>query len=314
MANDPYSVLGIQKSATADEIRAAYRKLAKKHHPDLNPGNKEAEKRFKEISLANEILSDSEKRAKYDRGEIDESGQEKPSFNQGAQFGGRRGGGRPYYYETQEGGGRYSSSFEDIDADFLRQMFGEGFSRTARQPADEHYRLEVDFVDAASGASREIELPGGKKLRVQIPAGIDSGKRLRFKGQASATVQGEAGDVYVEITVRPSKIFTRDGRNLNLELPISLSEAVLGAEVKVPTLETPVMLKVPAGSDSGAKLRLKGKGVGAPGSNDRGDIIVVLKVVLPPKPDPDLQKVIREWSGKNSYNPREQFEREAGIK
>jgi DnaJ-class molecular chaperone len=303
---NPYEVLGVEKTATQDQIKSAYRKLAKKFHPDLNPGNDKAEEKFKEINMANDLVGDPTMRAKFDNGEIDASGAPKapPGYGYG---GGRQG---PFYHETQADGGRYSSGFDGADTDFFESIF-----RNSRRPKnfageDRNYRLEVDFRDAALGAEREITLPGGKKLSVKIPAGIETGKKLRFKGLGEPGVgTGPAGDAYVEISVRPSKVYQREGKNLLIEVPIGIHEAVLGAEIRVPTLDTAVMLKIPVGASTGTKLRVRGKGVGAIGVADRGDMIVTLKVVLPPTVDTDLQTAMEAWSKAHPYNPREEFEK-----
>lgn len=279
MSVDPYSVLGVSKTASADEIKNAYRGLAKKLHPDLNPGNKEAEKRFKEVSSAYEILGDQEKRAKFDRGET-----ENP---EGAQRG-------PFYYETQQGGGRYSHSF---DEDLFRN-FGDIF-----RGEDREYEMSIDLADAVLGGEREITLPDGRKLRLKIPPGIESGRKLRFRGQGGPPV-GDAppGDAYVKIHVRTHPGFDRNGSDLESELAISLTEAVLGGEVRVPTIDGAVLLKIPPGSNTGSKLRVRGKGI--PHGGARGDQIVSLKVVLPDQIDPELENAIRNWSERHTYDPR----------
>lgn len=324
MAVDPYSILGVSRTASQDEIKNAYRNLAKKHHPDLNPGNKEAEKKFKEINAANELIGTAEQRAKFDRGETEGMA--------GAEAGaGARPGRGPFYYETQRDGGRYSGAFEGVDEDFFESLFGglggrfkRGRSRAAgfgeeesRFPGEDHaYRIEISFRDAVLGVERELMLPGGKKLRVKIPPGVESGTQLRFRGEGGAGARGgPPGDAYVQLEVRPSKIFKRSGKNLEIEVPISLDEAVLGGEVKVPTMEGPVLLKVPAGVSSGTKLRIRGKGVaaarGGAQARERGDQIVVLKVVLPQQIDPELQSVMRRWRESHPYHPRIEMEREA---
>jgi DnaJ-class molecular chaperone len=305
MALDPYSVLGISKTATQDQVRSAYRKLAKKFHPDLNPGNKGAEKKFKEINTANTLLSDVEMRAKFDRGEVDEGGQ--PKYQQQQQGGPFQYEQNPFYHQTQRNGGRYSSaSAEGFDSDIFESLFRNSGRRQQKATGEDvQYSLEVDFKDAVLGAEKEITLPTGRKLKVNIPAGIDSGTKLRLKGLGEPGFgKAAAGDAYVEITVRPSPQFKRVDKNLEIELPISLVEAILGGEVRVPTLESPVLMKVPKGSDTGTKLRVRGKGVGSPSSTDRGDLIVSLKVVMPPKIDTELEDAIQKWSQNHSYDPR----------
>lgn len=312
MSADPYRILGVPLSASAEEIRDAYRKLAKKYHPDLNPGNKEAEKKFREINNANELLSDPEKKAKFDRGEIDASGA--PVYPQsGYDEASQRG---PYYYETQQDGGRYASAFEGFGPELFEELFrrqGKQGAQQFQQP-DEHYKLEVDFKTSILGAEQDMVLPTGRTIKVRIPAGVESGKRLRLKGMAGGP-KGSAhpGDVYIEIRVRPSGLFSRSGKNLNIEIPITIYEAVLGGDILIPTLEKPIMLKIPKGSNTGTKLKVKGKGVGAPKESDRGDLLVTLKVVMPPTIDNELEEAIRTWNRSHSYNPRAHLEKEGGA-
>lgn len=304
MTQTPYEILGVAKSASQDEIKDAYRKLAKKFHPDLNPGNKEAEKRFKDINGAYELVGTPESRAKYDRGETDEAA---------GQYGRTRQG--PFYRDTQQQGGRYSYSAEGFDEDFFSSIFGgamggagarRGNVRMAGQ--DELYQMEIDFKEAVLGGEREITLPSGKRLRVKIPAGIESGNKLRFSGQGGAGIGGgPAGDAYVEVHVRPSPLFKRVGSDLELELPISFAEAVLGAEIKAPTIDGAVMLKIPPNVNTGGKLRIAGKGVPSASGAKRGDQIVVLKVVMPPEVDAELRRSIEEWSKRHAFNPREKL-------
>ena len=296
VSEDPYKVLGVEKIATQNDIRAAYLKHAKKYHPDLHPGNKHAEKKFKEINNANEILSNPEKRALFDSGQIDAEGNQNQQTSSAQQE-------PPFYYETQQNGGRYNDIFE--------QFFQSEHQSQRKKPVDKHYTLEVDFIAAAIGAEQEIKLPDGKSIKVKIPAGITSGQKLRLKGQGEVgNTSGKASDAYIEILVKPSSLFSRDANSILMELPISLSEAVLGAEIKIPTVDNHVMLKIPAGASTGMKLRVKGKGIGAIGSKTRGDFIVTLKVVMPPHIDPELHDMIRAWSLTHSYNPRENIERE----
>ena len=289
----PYQILGVNESATQDEIKAAYRKLAKKFHPDLNPGNKEAESKFKEINGAYETVGTPEERAKFDRGETPE--QQREAQNRG-------GGPHPhYYYETQKPGSRYSSNFEGFDPSAFEELFrqyqGQGHG-PRRDPAHEDhlYSMEVDFNTSILGGEREITLPTGKKLKVKIPAGIKPGMKLRL-------ANAEAGDTYIEINVQPSDTFKRVGNDLELEVPISLSEAVLGGEIKIPTVDGAVLLKIPQGLTTGSRVRVKGKGV--PFKEGRGDQFVVVKVVLPSKIDPELESFMKQWSKTHEYNPRE---------
>lgn len=316
-SKDLYSVLGVSKSADADQIKNAYRKLAKKLHPDLNPGNKEVERRFKEVSAAYEALSDPRKREAYDKyGDAALS----PGFDAAAaeaasRMRGRAGGAGPfYYYETQGGpeGGRYSRGF---DEDFFSSIFEQmGTKRGARaeprSTQDEVYRMEVDFRDAALGAEREITLPSGKRLRVKIPPDVESGAKLRFAGMAGTDVgNAPRGDVLVELRVRESPIFKRTGNNdLEVELSVSFAEAILGSEARVPTLEGHVMLKVPAGVTTGSKLRIRGKGIVDRATGTRGDEYVAVKVMVPSSDqlDQELKEAVRSWSLRHSFNPREE--------
>ena len=277
MDKNPYELLGVASSATQEEIKNAYRNLAKKLHPDLNPGNKSAEKKFKEINAAYELVGTPENRAKFDRGELDKAREQRQG---------------PFYRETQCEGGRYSQSFGEMDDEFLRSIFG----RMRDAPGqDTLYRMDVDFKDAVLGAEHEITLPSGRRLRVKIPGGVDSGAKLRFAGLGSpGSGKAPPGDAYVELTVKPSSVFKREGRDLSTELPISFDEAILGAEVKVPTIDGSVLLKIPPGVSSGARLRVTGKGVTVDGQ--RGDQFVVLKIMVPPGVDADLKQALESWN------------------
>lgn len=288
---NPYQTLGVSRTASQDEIKNAYRDLAKKFHPDLNPGNANAEKKFKEINAAYELIGTPEQKAKFDRGEVREEGPGEPGFNRG-----------PFYYQTQrEPGGRYSTSHSFSDEDLggiFESIFGRQGGRQSR-PREETYTLEVDLSDAVLGAEREFVLPEGTRLSVKIPQGVTTGTRLRF-----ANVGGR--DVYVVIQVRPSSVFQQKGDDLFLELPISLNEAILGGNVQVPTVGQPVVMKIPPGVNTGSKLRLSGQGAFNRKLGRRGDQIVSLKVVLPKTIDSELEKAIRDWSQRHPYNPREQ--------
>ena len=300
-ARNPYEVLGVKKEAMADEIRTAYRALAKKHHPDLNPGNKEAEARFKEISAAYDLLSDTDKRGRFDRGEIDESGNEKP---------------RAYAYQDfAEGapGAKYRSNAEgmspeeldDLFSFFGRGGFGHGGARgegaTIRmRGGDRQYALTVDFLDAVNGARQRLELAPGKSLDVAIPAGVRDGQILRLAGQGGPGLGGgPAGDALIEIRVAPHALFRREGDDILLDLPVTLSEAVLGGRVTVPTPSGAVTMTVPPHSNTGTVLRLRGKGVAG-----KGDELVTLKVVLPSGGDAELDSFVKDWAAKHPYDAR----------
>jgi DnaJ-class molecular chaperone len=277
MSIDPYGILGVSKSSTQDEIKSAYRKLAKKLHPDLNPGNKAIEDKFKQVNNAYEMVGTPEERTKFDRGDFDQAQFSSQRKNQE----------RPFYYETQEPGSRYSSRlFEDLFGDHLR-------------PEDEQYSMDIDFVTSILGGEQEITLPTGKKMKVKIPSGLKSGTRLRLP---SKDIQKQ-GHIYIAVHVKPSSVFRRIDNNIETDLSISLPEAVLGGEVQVQTVDGPIMLNVPKGLSSGSKVRVKGKGVPLLGQN-RGDQFVIIKIVMPTLPDAQLEAVILEWSKSHSYNPR----------
>jgi DnaJ-class molecular chaperone len=296
LAADPYTVLGVKRNASQGDIQKAYRRLAKKLHPDLNPGNKRAEEQFKEVSAAYDLLGDTDKRARYDRGEIDASGAERPQQH--------------FYRDFAEGGSQYTNDagFSDFAADdILSQIFGRGGRANVRMPgADAHYRLELDFLDAINGGKRHITLPDGSVLDVNIPPGTRDGQVLRLRGKGRPGIGGgPAGDALVEIEVRPHRIFTRKGDDIHVDLPISLREAVLGGKVKVPTPAGSVTMTVPRWSNTGTVLRLKGKGVPRV-DGSKGDEFVTLKVMLPEKPDPELETFVAKWRG--AYSPRQAME------
>ncbi len=300
MAKSLYEILGVPKTASQEDIAKAYREKAKKLHPDLRPGDKAAEEAFKDVSRAYEILKDPEKRAKYDRGEIDEQGQERPTFRY-RDFAGGPGSDR---YAGQAG---FEDIFdiEDLFGDFFstRRRTGGGRMRMARRGTDVRYRMPVDFVTAARGGSRRLTLADGSSIDLTIPAGVETGQVLRLKGKGEAGINGgPPGDALIEITVTPHPFFRREGRDILLDLPITIDEAVLGARVEVPTLDGRVKVAVPPGSSSGKTLRLKGKGIRTRGGT--GDQLVRLKIVLPPRIDSELKAFMREWRTKHAYDPR----------
>ena len=294
---DPYQVLGIERSASADEVQKAYRKLAKKLHPDLNPGNKDSESRFKEVASAYDLLSDPAKRQRFDAGEIDASGAERQ---------------RPRYYRdyAQEAapGSRYENRSGFADFAEADSFFAEILRRQAEQAryargSDLHYRLTVDFLDAVNGASKRLTMPEGGTLDVTIPPGIQEGQTLRLKGRgAPSPGEGESGDALVEISINPHRFFTRHGDDIHLELPVTIKEAILGARVRVPTPQGPVIVTIPKGSNTDSILRLKGKGVARRGGP--GDQLIKLKVVLPPEPDRTLEDFMAKWTPSPNYDPR----------
>jgi DnaJ-class molecular chaperone len=297
----PYEVLGVKPDASADEIRKSYRKLAKQFHPDLNPGKPEAEERFKAVSAAYDLLSDPEKRARYDRGEIDESGAERPP--------------RSYYRSYAEGaaGRKYQpegemdlGDLEDLFAAFGsgqggRRRGGEGFKARG---ADRRYTLRVDFVEAATGGKQRLSLAPEEWLDVTIPAGINDGQVLRLRGKGGPGFGGgPAGDALIEVHIAPHPLFRRESDDIHIELPVSLAEIVLGARVPVPTITGPVTMTIPKGSDTGSQLRLRGKGVQRPGK--LGDQYVTLKVVVGQASDPELAEFVEKWAPRHPFNPRE---------
>jgi len=296
VVKDPYEVLGVERTATSEEIRKVYRRLAKKLHPDINPGDKAGEARFKEISAAYDLLSDEGKRRRFDAGEIDASGAERPRQKYYRDFAGTGSGAA---YESRAG----FADFADTD-----ELLSELFRRRRRaRGADLHFHLAVDFLDAVNGATVHVTLPDGGSLSVTIPAGIEDGQTLRLRGKgARSPGEGEPGDALIQIAVRPHKFFVRESDDIHLELPITLKEAVLGAKIKAPTPTGPVMLTVPKGANTGAILRLKGKGV--PRAGRRGDQLVKLKIMLPEQPDPELEALLASWTPKAEYDPRRSME------
>ena len=294
--DDPYATLGVARDASQDAIRSAYRKLAKQHHPDLNPGKPEAEARFKKVTAANELLSDPETRGRYDRGEIDAEGHEPPP--------------RPSYRDFAEGdtGHRYGGS--DDFADMFGSMFGDAdrAGRGRRPGQDELYALTVTFLEAVNGATRRLTLPDGRTLDVTIPAGTEDGQALRLRGQGGEGRGGAGrGDALIEVHVTPHPWFERDGRDIRLDLPVTLTEAVLGGSVEVPTPAGPVRMRIPPHSDNGTKLRLRGRGVPAHGGHPAGDLHATLRLALG-EPDAALEAFLRDWTPDHAENPRRAME------
>jgi DnaJ-class molecular chaperone len=306
---DPYSTLGVSREASQDDIRKAYRKLAKEFHPDLNPDNKDAERRFKEISSANDILSDPERRRRFDAGEIDETGAEKPQ--------------QRYYREYAEAdpnmrySRRSSQSFggEEFDADDLfSELFrgrgrggaGSGGAGAFRMPGgDVRYRLPVEFLEAVNGARKTVVMPDGKKLDIEIPAGLREGQTLRLKGQGMPGSEGmPTGDAYLEVEILPSDVFRRDGDDIRTVLPISLGEALNGGSARADTIDGAVDVKIPKGAKDGMTLRLRNKGVKKGKSATRGDQLIELKIVPPEGADQELADFMARWEAKHPQNPR----------
>ncbi len=290
---DPYAALGVPKSSSADEIRKAYRKLAKELHPDVRPNDNAAAERFKRVTAAFNLLTDEKQRGRFDRGEIDADGNERPQFQPGAGFGGFAGA------RARGGGGQARGDvFEDLfDGLFSRGGGPRGFG--AQRGEDVRYRMEIDFLDAVNGGRRRVTMSDGRSLDLAIPAGLNSGQTLRLKSQGlPGPGGGPAGDALVEITVGAHPTFKRDGDDVRMDLRISLAEAVEGGKVPVNTPSGPVTLSVPVGSNSGDLLKLRGKGVQT--RPTPGDLLVRLLIVLPSKDDEELKAFVKNWAGRKA--------------
>jgi DnaJ-class molecular chaperone len=315
---NPYDVLGVPKTASEADIKKAFRALAKKHHPDKHAGDASAQKKFQEISAAYDVIGDKDKRAKFDAGEIGPDGNPRgfdprahgfdpraqEGFRQGP-FGFGGGGGNKDFQFTWDnagpgaGGGGFNA--EDIFADFL----GRGRGGRARQQKGEDFSaaVTVSFEEAAAGGTRRVVLQNGEQIDVKIPAGVKDGQTIRVKGRGGAGRGGAPnGDILLQVSVAVHPWMTRDGNDIRMDLPVTLKEAVLGGKVPVPTLTGTVSLSVPAGSNTGTVLRLKGKGIAAPGADGAGDLYVRLVVTLPDRPDESLKRFAEGWPG--DYDPR----------
>jgi DnaJ-class molecular chaperone len=324
---DPYEILGVQKNASPAGIKSAYRRLAKKLHPDANKNDNKAAGKFSELNAAYEILGDEDKRKAFDRGEIDAEG--KPRF-QGFQ-GGRRGPGGFGQGFGQEGNfehftwgsdgfqrggsarGGASGGFRGGIDDILKEMFGgAGAGRRTQfeqqdfggpaQGSDVTGAVTITLSEAAAGATRRVHLPTGREIEVKIPAGLADGQTIRLKGQGMPGPRGTAGDALITVTIAPHPLFARDGANLTLELPVTLYEAVLGGKVRVPTLDGAVELAIPPGTSSGRKMRVKGKGL--PGKDGPGDLYATVRIVLPERGDAELEELMKKWRDGKPYDPR----------
>lgn len=294
---DPYATLGVTKSANADEIKSAFRKLAKKYHPDIHPGDANVERRFKEANAAYDLLGDKTKRARFDRGEIDADGKERArpfpggfSSNRGSA---RRGGGFESGYARAGGGGRGFNA-DDLFSD-LFDTFGGQRNKTVQKGGDIRIMLTLNFMEAARGCSKRVKLPTKREVNVRVPTGSETGHALRLANLGKPGVDGGLpGDAIVELKVTPHPHFRREGSDIWLDLPISLKEAVLGGRVSTPTIDSNVMLTVPKGADSGTVLRLKGKGMAKKGdAANRGDQFVKLIVKLPATTDDAFANAVK---------------------
>lgn len=292
MSWDPYAALGVPKSSSAEDIRKAYRKLAKELHPDVRPNDKASAERFKRVTAAFNLLTDTEQRGRFDRGEIDADGNERPQFQPGAGFGGFAGA------RAQARGQQRGDVFEDLfDGLFSRGGGQRGFGQ--QRGEDVRYRMEVDFLDAVNGGRRRVTMSDGRSLDLAIPAGLTSGQTLRLKGQGLPGVGGgPAGDALVEITVGAHPAYKRENDDIRMDLRISLAEAVEGGKVPVQTPSGAVTLSIPAGSNSGDLLKLRGKGVQT--RPTPGDLLVRLQIVLPRKDDPELREFVKNWPGRKA--------------
>ena len=322
---DPYDVLGLSRNASAGEIKIAFRRLAKKLHPDANKQDPKAAARFAELNAAYEILGEDDKRKAFDRGEIDAEG--KPRFHGFDGFGSARGGrggfGREGAFESftwgtdgfQNASGRAGGGFRGFE-EILKEAFG-GAARRGRAGGGFHFEhddfgegasndvtvaLTITLPEAAAGVKKRVRLPTGKEVDVQIPSGLADGQTIRLKGQAFAGPGSRAGDVLITVSVAPHPLFAREGADLRLELPITLYEAVLGGKVRVPTLHGAVELAIPPETSSGRTFRLKGKGF--PAKAGAGDLLVTARIVLPDAGDAELEQLMRKWRQARPYDPR----------
>ena len=301
---DPYETLGVNRSATDKEIKDAFKKLARKFHPDLHPGDKNAEAKFKDVSAANDLLKDEEKRRRFDAGEIDASGAERPQERFYRDFADG-----PAYasHATQDG----FANNEELE-EFLARAFEGGGHRpegTFRaRGQDVSYVLPIGFLEVANGATRTIALSEGKTLQVTIPEGAEDRQMLRLKGQGMPGFGGgPAGDAYVELHVEPHPFFRRKDDNIHVEVPVTLKEATLGARIEVPTIGGAVTLTVPKGSNTGTTMRLRDRGIRNRKSGQRGHQLITLKVVLPAVEEPELVAFLESWQPKTQQDPRKEM-------
>ena len=314
---DPYEVLGVPRGASAAAIKSAFRKLAKKHHPDSNKNDPKAAERFSELNTANEILGDEDKRKQFDRGEIDAEGKPRfTGFPGGGAAGGRAGAGgfESYTFRSGTGGGGGAGGFEDI----LNSMFanaGRGRGGAGRASPfefdtggvgldlDLKVAMSVSLEEAVKGGEKRVRLPTGKELNVKIPAGVTEGQQIRLRGQGETAQGHPPGDLLITVNIAPHPFFKVDGGDIRVELPITLYEAVLGGKVRVPTLGGAVELSIPKNTSSGRTFRLKGKGLPKAGGTS-GDLFVTTRIMLPDGNDADLEALMQKWRDGHPYNPR----------
>ena len=312
MMRNPYDILGVPKTASAGEIKSAFRKLAKKYHPDQSKEPR-AKERFAEIGSAYEILGDEKKRGAFDRGEIDAEGKPRAPQFEGFGFGRQPGAGgadfRGFGFDFGPGG--FSSAGGSIDPDILSELFGSGGRRGARgrpqasRGEDIAVSVAVPLPTVANGGSIRVALPTGRTLDAAVPAGIEEGKSIRLRGQGHPGQRGGmAGDVIITIRYAPHPVFKVEGRDLRLDLPVTLYEAVLGGKVRVPTLGGEVEMSVAPGTSGGRVLRLRGKGMPAAAGQPAGDLLATIRIVLPGAPDPELNELMRKWRDRKPYDPR----------
>jgi DnaJ-class molecular chaperone len=306
MNQDLYAILGVKRSASNDDIRRAYRKLAKDLHPDQNKNDPKAEEQFKLVSAAFAVLGNPEKRKRYDAGEIDAMGNERAN---------------PFYrdYAAGEAGRGGHDSFNPGGADFS-DLFGDLFGRRGPGGAftmrgmDYRYNLDISFLEAVNGTKKRVQFPDNETLDIQVPSGVETGQTLRLKHKGGPGAgRGEPGDALIELKVAPHPIFSRDGDNIIVEVPITLNEAVLGARIEVPTIDGRVTVSVPKGASSGQVLRLRGKGIRNNRSSSQGDQLITLKIALPSTVDSELERFMQDWGQRHPYDPRSRFRELAGV-